>query len=164
VAEFTSAGAAGANSYQGTGVAYPFAVAIDGSNRQWVVDQSSNALTVLSAGAPIAGSPFSGGGLSTPNAIVLDGNGTAWVSNANGSVSAFTTAGVAITPSTGYAPGSAYANGIAVDGSGSLWITDCGSYCGGTGPGSVFQVMGAATPVVTPIAYGAAHNSLGTQP
>jgi len=155
---------AGANTYVGSGVAYPFAIAIDASNRQWVVDQSSNKVSVLSAGAPIGASPFSLGGLSTPNGIALDGVGTAWISNANGSISAFTTAGTAVTLATGFKPGGTYANGIAVDGSGTIWVTDCGSYCGGTGPGTVYQVIGAAAPVVTPIAYGVANSQLATRP
>ena len=168
VTEFTSVGGAGANSYQGSGVSYPFAVAIDASNRPWIVDQGSNALTVLNAGTPISGSPFSGGGLSTPNSIVLDGNGTAWISNANGSVSAFTSSGTAVTPSTGFIPGqyqsgTVYANGVAVDGSGSLWVTVCGSYCGGTGSDAVYQVIGVATPVITPIAAGLS-STLATKP
>ena len=150
VSEFTTSGGAGASSYQGTGVTYPFAIAIDASNRPWVVDQGANSISILSAGTPITGSPLSGGGLSTPNAIALDGNGTAWITNANGSVSAFT-ATAAVTPATGYQPGASYANGVAVDGSGTLWVTDCGAYCGGSGNGSVFQIIGVAAPVVTPI-------------
>jgi len=153
------------NSYAGSSVSYPFAIAIDASNRPWVVDQGSNKVTVLTtAGAVTGSSPYSGGGLSTPNAIVLDGLGTAWISNANGSISAFTSAGTAVTPSTGYAPGGGYANGIAVDGSGTVWVTDCGSYCGGTGAGAVYQVIGAAAPVVTPIAYGVNTGQLATRP
>jgi len=155
---------AGANTYVGSGVSYPFAIAIDASNRQWVVDQSNNKVSVLNAGAPIGGSPFSLGGLSTPNGIALDGLGTAWISNANGSISAFTSAGAAVSLSTGFKPGGNYANGIAVDGSGSLWVTDCGSYCGGSGNGTVYQVIGAAAPVVTPIADGVANSQLATRP
>jgi len=172
VAEFTPTSGdttpftAGANSYVGSGVAYPFAIAIDASNRQWVVDQSSTSqVSVLSGGAPIAGSPFSLGGLATPNDIAMDGIGTAWISNANGSISAFTTLGAAVTPSTGFAPGGSYANGIAVDGSGTVWVTDCGSYCtNGSGVGTVYQMIGAAAPVVTPIATGVANSQLATRP
>ena len=166
VSELASGGAAGANGYQGTGVSYPFAVAIDSSSRAWVVDQSSNALTVLSGGAPIAGSPFTGGGLSLPNAVALDGSGTAWVSNGSGTLSAFSSTGTAITPATGYTSGAGLANGIAVDGSGSVWVTSCGSYCTGAGSdaGSVYQLIGLATPVVTPLALAEKNGTLALKP
>jgi len=166
ISELTSAGGAGTNGYQGAGLSYPFAVAIDNSSRAWVVDQSSNALTVLSGGSPVAGSPFAGGGLSLPNAVALDGSGTAWVSNSNGSLSAFSSTGMAMTPATGYVSGADLANGIAVDGSGSVWLTSCGSYCTGTGSdaGSVYQLIGVATPVVTPLALAEKNGALAIKP
>lgn len=166
LSELTSTGGAGANGYQGTGVSYPFAIALDSSSRAWVVDQSSNALSVLNGGSPITGSPFTGGGLSLPNAVVLDGSGTAWVSNGNGSLSAFSSTGATITPATGYVSGAGLANGVAVDGSGSVWLTSCGSYCTGTGTdaGSVYQLIGVASPVVTPLAVAAKNNALATKP
>jgi sugar lactone lactonase YvrE len=121
---------------------------------------------VLSGGSPILGSPFTGGGLSLPNAVALDGSGTAWVSNGNGSLSAFSSAGTAITPSTGYVTGAGLANGVAVDGSGSVWLTSCGSYCTGTGTdaGSVYQLIGVASPVVTPLAVAVKNGLLATKP
>lgn len=165
VSEFTSTGAPGANSYQGTGVSYPYAVAMDATNRPWVLNQTANSLTILNAGSPVPGSPFSGGGLSLPNALAFDGNGTAWITNGNGSISAFSSTGAALT-ATPYNPGSMHANGIAVDGSGSLWITSCGSYCTGSGsdPGSVFQILGVAAPVVTPISLGVLSRKLASKP
>jgi len=166
VSELTSAGSPGANGYQGAGVSYPFAIALDSSNRAWVVDQSSNALTVLSGGSPVTGSPFTGGGLALPNAVALDGTGTAWVSNGNGTLSAFSSTGTAITPTTGYVSGAGLANGVAVDGSGSVWITSCGSYCMGAGSdaGSVYQLIGVATPVVTPLALAEKNGALALKP
>jgi sugar lactone lactonase YvrE len=166
VTQFTSAGVAGGSGYQGSGVSYPFSVAIDASNRAWILDQASNAITVLNAGLPVTGSPFSGGGLSLPNGLALDGAGTAWISNATGTVSAFNNLGAPLSAASGYVVGSAYANNIAVDGSGNVWVSSCGSYCTGSGsdPGSVYEVIGAAAPVVTPIAAGVVGNQLATKP
>ena len=166
ISELGSSGNTGANSYQGSGVSYPFAVAIDHSSRVWVVDQTSNQLSVLNDGSPITGSPFGGGGLSLPNAVALDGNGTAWISNGNGTLSGLSNTGTAITPATGYVTGAGLANGIAVDGSGSLWVTSCGSNCTGTGSdaGSVYQLIGVATPVVTPLALAVQNGKLAATP
>jgi len=165
VVEFASNGSASADSYQGIGVAYPFAVAMDDSNRPWVVDQSSNAISILSGGQ-IVGTPISGGGLAMPNAIAFDGASTAWVSNGDGSLSAFSKSGSTLSPATGYIPGLTYGDSVAVDGSGSLWISDCGTYCTslGNGPGSVYQLIGIATPVVTPISLGVKNGTIASRP
>lgn len=164
--EFTSAGAAGPNSAVGTAanLSYPFALAVDAAGIPWVVNQGNN--TVVSVTGGHAGVQIAGGGLSLPNGIALDGAGTVWVSNATGSVSAFTKTGTSLSPSTGFQSGSTFANAVAIDGSGAVWVSSCGSYCTGTGTddGSVYQILGAATPVVTPIAQGAASNKLASRP
>jgi hypothetical protein len=48
-----------------------------------------------------------------------------------------------------------FLNAIAVDGSGNVWLS--------TNSG-VIEIIGAATPVVTPIATGVKNNTLGTRP
>jgi len=66
--------------------------------------------------------------------------------------------GAAVSPSTGYAatgmldPGS-----IAIDPSGNVWAPDIL----GT---RVWEFVGAATPVMTPLAVGVKNNMLGTRP
>jgi len=164
--EFTSTGAAGTNSAVGTAanLSYPFALAVDAAGTPWVVNQGNNSVVSVSGGH--TGVQALGGGLSLPNGIALDGAGTVWVSNATGSISAFTKTGTALSPSTGFQSGSTFANAVAVDGSGAVWVSSCGTYCTGSGTddGSVYQIVGAATPVVTPIALGAAHNTLATRP
>ena len=166
--EFNGSGIvqSGAGGYTGIFQSNPAAVAIDNTGRSWVVDQSSNTLTVLSSGSPIAGSPFTGGGLSLPNAIALDGNGTAWVSNGNGTLSAFAITGAAITPATGFVSGAAFSNGVAVDGSGNVWLTSCSSYCTGIGADleSVYELIASATPMVTPLALAVKNATLATEP
>jgi len=73
---------------------------------------------------------------------------------------------MAMTPATCYVSGADLANGIAVDGSGSVWLTSCGSYCTGTGSdaGSVYQLIGVATPVVTPLALAEKNGALAIKP
>jgi len=67
-------------------------------------------------------------------------------------------AGTVLSGTTGYPP----VNGddpdaVAVDGSGDVWYTSQSS-------NTVYEVIGAAVPVVTPIAYAVANGILGTQP
>lgn len=135
-----------------------------------------NAVTPNSPG-DVAGT-YTGGGLDDPLGIAVDGSGNVWALNydyanrvslgLSTSVSEFTNAGVALSPSTGYTstnnayltdpnkPGITGGPGIAIDGSGNVWITN-------ETANSVEILIGAATPVVTPLSanlvapYGAAN-------
>ena len=75
-------------------------------------------------------------------------------------------AGTAISPSNGFPHTWYYPSGIAIDPSGNVWVgtenkdTSTASNAGTTGPGgaaaggSVTEIIGAAVPVITPIAAG----------
>lgn len=127
------------------------AIATGPGNTIWVVNGANNVAelsdtgTVLSTGT---GGVYSGGGLSNGEAIAMDGSGSAWIANAGGvGVTAFNSAGTTLSGSTGFASSSGFllgSKGIAVDGSGNVWITSNGN-------NSVVELIGAATPVVTPI-------------
>jgi hypothetical protein len=95
--------------------------------------------------------------------LAIDGAGNIWVSDLNNStghnVTELSNSGSPISPSTGYLAGAGYkAGSIAVDGSGDVWIAS-GLYYGG-----LIELIGAATPVVTPIATGTTNNTLGSRP
>ena len=104
--------------------------------------------------------------LQNPHALAIDGAGNAWeVSDNNGGTGVFelSTTGVILSPANGYRyfEGAPYV--LAIDGSGNLW--------GATQQGTVFQVLGAATPVITPLAAGLplipttdGSSKLGTRP
>ena len=63
-----------------------------------------------------------------------------------------------ISSSTGYQTSYlSYPLGVAIDPSGNVWLCDQG------GP-DIIEFVGAAVPVVTPIAAGVANNTLGTRP
>lgn len=147
--------------FTGGGMDVPYAVAIDSTDNVWVVSPGASTVTEMSsAGVPI--SPhggFRGGGLYQPEAIAIDGAGKVWVANYRGnSVSAFANDGTAISPPTGFTSAwSRGPDGIAVDGSGDVWVA---SYDGN----SLVELIGAATPVVTPLAAGVRNNALGTRP
>ena len=132
---------------------------------------SNTAFTGAAAAAKMTFTSVTGGGLSAPFYIAMDGESAAWVANSTGSggVSAFTNAGVAISASTGFY-GGAYKNGtttyqrsfksprgIAVDGSGNVWVAN-------TGATYVTVMVGAATPVVTPLSAGIKNGTLASAP
>jgi streptogramin lyase len=122
-----------------------------------VTNNSSNGVSkfLQSTGAALSPSNgYTGGGLSGGSLsgnggteIAIDGSGNVWLTNITGaSISEFSNAGAPLSPSTGYTASGVLENptSVAVDGSGNVWITSAGT-------NSVVQVIGAATPVVTPL-------------
>jgi streptogramin lyase len=140
----------------------PAFVANDNAGNAWIV---GNNLTRLS---PSEGATnySSGGGLDNPAAVAIDGAGNAWVANTTalggttaGSLTEFTNAGKPVSPDNGYVSTAlATPLGIAIDGSGSVWVRNSGAN------GSVTAFVGAGIPVVTPLALGVDHDTLGTMP
>jgi streptogramin lyase len=164
---FTAAGVPDTtNSYQGSGLNFPYAVALDHNGNAWVANHGNNTVAQLSSGALVGGSAYSGGGITSPNAIALDGAGNVWVTNSGNSISGLTNAGLPLSPTTGLRNDLIYPNAIAVDGSGNLWVANCGHYClpGSANSGAISLIVGAAVPGVTPISQGAASNTLGALP
>jgi streptogramin lyase len=164
VSELNNAGAAVGSSPFGCG-GDPDLIAIDGQGRAWATNVNESTLCAIGpAGAVVTNSPFSGGGLQYPAGVAVDGSGNIWVSDISqqGVVSEFSSAGVPLSPSTGYVqglvPAGNYFHGedLAVDGSGDVWVTSDST--------SVVELIGAATPVVTPIALGVKNNTLGARP
>lgn len=147
------------NTRDGIGTAY--AVALDAGDRAWVANTNDTLSAIGQAGNVVAGSPYSGGGLSGARSMAIDGNGAVWLANqTSGSLSEFSNDGVALSPALfGMAPGSLKTpSGIAVDPAGNVWVTS-------TGSNAVVEFIGAATPVVTPLAAATASGAtLGTKP
>lgn len=123
-------------------------------------------------------------------AAIVDGNNNVWVSNTGAkSVVEASLTGTAInllTPGQGgnYGVGATYglgfvhntvgSNGIAIDGSGNVWVVNGGTatastYTNAAGTAvdyrnSVTVLVGAAAPVITPLALSVKANKLGTKP
>lgn len=158
----SGAGLSPASGYSPGAHCYCAGIALDHAGSAWVVNESTALVKLSSSGAllsPSAG--YTGGGLTAPRGVAIDGGGDAWVAN-NGSISEFSNSGAALSPATGfigpfasqdYTPGP-YT--VAVDGSGDVWVV--------TNLQPVLEFVGAATPVVTPLAAGVANNRLGTRP
>jgi hypothetical protein len=139
-------------------------VAIDNSGNVWSPTSSSNNLAEFSDTGSVISAGYTGGGLSSPTAVAIDGSNRIWVTNANNSISVFDSSGNPISASayTGTTSGAASPplnnpTAIAIDGSGNLWIANAGN-------NTVTEILGAATPTITPLAAGVAGNDPATKP
>lgn len=151
------------------GIDDPTGVAIDNANDVWICTHGSKVVvlngsgTVISTGTGV----FTGGGLQTSQAIAMDGASNAWIANthfgspANGDLSEISQAGQPLSPTpagfTSSTMSSTNPMALAIDGSGDVWLTNNGN-------SSVTEFIGAAVPVITPLAAGVASNKLGTRP
>jgi len=145
----------------------PYGIAVDGGNNIWVTNQGGNgSLTKFnSSGTAVSGTGgYVNGGLDDPFGLAIDGLGNVWVANFasnkfNGSISEFSASGVPISGANGYiGSGVNQPYSLAIDPSGNVWVaTD-------NGESSLTEFVGAAAPVVTPIAAGVEYQKLGTRP
>ena len=160
----------------------PNGIAVDHSGNVWTSTGSSLSELVKS-GASYSVSSFSGGGLNSPSSVAIDGRGNIWVANSaystiSGtnyvSISEFSNNGTAMTEATssntpdipgGYAHATTATvpspSGVTVDPSGNVWIAGCGSSSSCTSISFVMELVGAGTPVVTPLSTAIAGNYLG---
>lgn len=161
--EFSNSGAvlSGTAGYQ-SDFYYPGGIAIDSEGNAWsagIPFSGSTSLEKLSNGGIILGD-YTGGGLVSPQGVAIDGSGNVWVANdglyGNGySVSEFSSTGTPITGANGYTGGNiSDPSAVAVDGSGNVWIADGNGNDAGGEESAITELIGAATPVITPIAAG----------
>jgi hypothetical protein len=147
--EFNSSGQVSGNSpIAGGGLTGPQGIAIDASGNAWVVNNSGTLSEFSSSGSPISGSGgFSGGGLEDAVGLAIDGAGNVWAPNSIGWLSEVNSSGAAISGSFGYQGGSLdHPVALAIDGSGNVWVSNFDDSAG------VTEFVGAAAPVVTPLA------------
>jgi PKD repeat protein len=134
-------------------------IAMDASGDAWIACADGNAVSKISGtGTILSGANgYTGGGLNEPKGIAIDGSGNAWITNEFGnSVTNISSTGSVLSGTNGYtSSGLNDPMGIAIDGAGDVWITSV-QY--------VVEFVGAATPVVTPLAVGVKNNMLGTRP
>ncbi len=140
--------------------------AIDNAGGVWLLSSSSVGKMNSSGTVVSPAGGYTGGGLRNPDAIAIDGAGMAWVANYYYSVpdrgyparvSVLTSSGSPYSFSNGYQ--SNYFSvplTIAIDPSGNVWVGD--QY------NAVTVMVGAATPVVTPIAAGIKNGTLASVP
>ncbi|MDR3734545.1 MAG: glycosyl hydrolase [Acidobacteriaceae bacterium] len=149
----------------------PIGIAFDASNNIWYSNEGATAaasfLGVTSN--PPSASPigiYTGGGLNGARFLSIDGAGNVWVANnalstaGTYSISEFSNTGSALSPNTtGFAHGFASPIAVAVDGSGNVWVAN-----NSTTSNFVSELIGAATPVVTPVSVATANGTVGSVP
>jgi len=161
----------------------PFGIAVDHAGNIWA-SGSSNVAALAKSGATYTVNVFSGGGLNSARYLAVDGSGNLWIANSGLStisgvnyisISEFNNNGVAITAdNAGSIPGgfsipldasfgTPAVRSVAVDPSGNVWGAGCGlsTSCNTGATSFVMELVGAATPVVTPIATALANNYIG---
>jgi streptogramin lyase len=168
VTKLTSSGLAALNTPYSGNLNSPYGIAIDNSGDAWVPNGGSFSVTeFLSSGLTPAGSPFTGS-LTNPGGVAIDGASNVWVANYLGnSVSEFNNSGVDISGvnGLGYNTGDIdLPDAIAIDSSGNVWIASLSGSGSAESTGSLTELVGAATPVVTPLAAGVKNGTLGAKP
>jgi streptogramin lyase len=136
----------------------PGGIAIDSGDNGWVaIDGTTAELGKLTSTGTLT--TYTGGGLSHPQGVAIDGAGNVWLANqGNNSLSEFNSAGVAVTGTSGYTGGTlSEPTMLDIDGSGDVWVVNS------TGNG-VTELIGAAAPVVRPLASAVVGGTLGTRP
>jgi DNA-binding beta-propeller fold protein YncE len=161
---FTNAGAAYA---EPTVSGVSGSLAIDSSGSPWIVEQGN--LVNKFAAMGTAGGTFT---ITGPDGAfdagtAIDGAGDVWVTDTDDqTIWELNNSGTNLSGTNGYTyvsfltnpTGGVAPDGIAIDGSGNVWYSSPGT------PAAVYELIGAGVPVVTPIAYGVAHSTLGTRP
>ena len=141
----------------------------------WFGDASTSATgnmisnVTLSTTTPAVTNYGSSPSLNAPRFPAVDGAGNVWVTNRGASgISEFSSTGTLLSPvptgtgAPGYAhAGLATANQVAIDPSGNVWAANNTT---GTGGSSIFEIVGAAAPAVTPIALGLKNGTIGVRP
>jgi streptogramin lyase len=159
VEKFMSSGAVVA-SYTAGPQSATWGIAIDSTPHVWVSNSGNNSVTELNSTGTLVAN-YTGGGLNTPQGIAVDGLGNVWVANNAGkSVTELNNSGAAFSPTTGFLGGAMNSPfSLAIDGSGNVWVSN-----NATGSNSVTEIVGAAAPVVTPLALAVKSSMLGKRP
>jgi hypothetical protein len=157
VSVFTNSGTALYDDTNG-GVADAAGSAIDSTGNIWFANTSNQNVSKLSSDGS-SGSSFSVGA-SVKDALAIDGAGNVWITDNNTKNALFelNNSGTSLSGNNGFVPAYGAPDALAIDGSGDVWYSDVAS------PPRLLEVIGAAVPVVTPIAYGVANSMLGTRP
>lgn len=143
------------NSCTGTNYAQGTGIVIDSGNNIWISDHYTSKLVEFANSCTYTTSLST---ISAPTGLAIDGNNTLWTVNAANQVGATTTSGTAVSPASGYAPVlTGTLVGPVVDGSGNLWFANATS-------NTLQEIVGIATPVLTPLSVGAANSKLGSRP
>ncbi|SNS32331.1 hypothetical protein SAMN05421770_101496 [Granulicella rosea] len=142
----------GTTGFTGGGLTNPKAIAIDHTGNAWVTSgyNPSSVVEFSPSGAVLSGASGYLTGSYASSAIAIDGSSNVWAGTSFGIVE-FSNGGTRLSPAGGFygINQSGYSSfdsvlGIAVDGSGDVWVASQLN-------SSLVEIVGAATPVVTPL-------------
>jgi streptogramin lyase len=138
----------------GTNFAAATGVAVDHSNNVWLADYTTGYLVEFANSCTYSNSYSVGTNL---QGVAIDGSSNIFTLSGYNLVK-LSNAGAPLSGSTGFATGITAGTLTlpAVDGSGDVWFVDSNN--------TVSEVIGVATPVVTPISAGVKGNTLGYTP
>ena len=155
----------------------PATVAVDAAGNAWFGTNNKGDVTILDKnGANPSSYTLIGSTYLMIASLAIDGASHAWITTndlnkqdgntSDNQVFEMDASGNLLSTSAGYPPANpATSPGpIAVDGSGNVWYIDSSSNSGLAIPGTLTELIGAATPVATPLAYAVANNKLGSRP
>ncbi len=138
----------------------PFALAAT-TGGMWLANATGNYLTNFALSGTSATNYGSASSFSAPRFPAVDGVGNVWVGNrGTGAVSEVSASGTILSPGTGFVhSGLASGNGVSLDPSGNVWIAN-----NSTTADSIFEIVGAGAPTVTPIALALKNNAVAKKP
>jgi hypothetical protein len=165
-------GVAGVGFFGGT------SLAIDHQNNIWAVTEGpgrAQVSKVSSDGVILSGSGYATTAMQGVNTagvtMAIDGDDNVWTPAGSSNVIELSNTGETISGSDGYGGGIAsYPQYLVIDGSGDVWVSSATYIPSGVRgvPGvytfKITELVGVATPVVTPIAAGVKLNMLGARP
>ena len=155
-------------------------LAIDNSNNVWVSSFGANSVVkVSSSGAILSpGNGYTAPSLASTGGIAIDGDGNVFVNNAGpGGLTEFSNSGAQLSGMYGYTGGGilynntiqygmAYGFGMAIDSSGDVWTSETTGQVNNfvLSDHALYEFIGIAAPVVTPLSRGLTNHTLATRP
>ncbi len=151
----------------------PFGLAPAANGAVWETNSGGSSVTYIT-NATTSTTYGSAASFNAPRKVAVDGSNNAWVLNrGNGAVSEITTAGTILSPvpATGNTTpvgfvhaGATTVTGVAIDLSGNVWIANGTTSASSTDINSIFEIIGAASPAVTPISLAIKNGTVGVKP
>ena len=148
----------------------PFGIAASATS-MWIGDAVGNSVSNVTLTNPSVTNYGSTASVSAPRYTAVDGAGNIWVSNRGTSgITEFSSNGTILSPvpsGTATAPvgfvhsGLTSANQLAIDPSGNIWVADNTT---NSNANSIFEIVGAAAPTVTPTVLALKNNTIGVKP
>ena len=152
--------------------ANPFSLSASATS-MWVAESGGPNVSSITLTNPTATNYGSSASLTTPRFTAVDGAGNIWVTNrgtngitefsSNGTILSPAAVAPATTPIGFVHSGLSAGNQLAIDPSGNIWVAD-NTITAGANVNTIFELVGAAAPTVTPTALALKNNTIGVKP